>query len=85
MGQVKAIIIKYRTYYFFNDIINIEEFDLNWIKIDKKSYKDTDIWYIGYIIIKKIDHYENIYSVNPLYLIIGKVNGHIVEKMRVNI
>ena len=26
---------------------------------------------------KKIGDYENIYSVNPLYLIIGKVNGHI--------
>ena len=50
MGQVKTIIIKSRTYYFFNDVINIEEFDLNWIKIDKKSYKDIDIWYIGYII-----------------------------------
>ena len=49
MGQVKTIIIKSRTYYFFNDVINIEEFDLNWIKIDKKSNKDIDIWYIGYI------------------------------------
>ena len=43
-------------------------------------YKNVDIYYIGYIIIKKIDDYENIYSVNPLYLIIGIVDGFIEEK-----
>ena len=64
----------------FNDIINIQEFDSNLLKTDTKSYKDTDIYYIGYITIKKIDACENIYSVNPLYLIIGKVDGHIKEK-----
>ena len=80
MGKVKQIEIKNRTYYFYNDIINIEEFDSNLLRIDKKSYKDIDIYYIGYITIKKIDDCENIYSVNPLYLIIGKVDGHIEEK-----
>ena len=49
----------------------------NLLQIGKKSYKDIDIYYIGYIIIKKIGDYKNIYSVNPLYLIIGKVDGHI--------
>ena len=43
-------------------------------------YKDIDIYYIGCITIKKIGDNENIYSVNPLYLIIGKVDGHIEEK-----
>ena len=80
MGKAKQIEIKNRTYYFYNDIINIEEFDSNLLKIDKKSYKDIDIYYIGYITIKKIDDCENIYSVNPLYLITGKVDGHIEEK-----
>ena len=75
--KIKQIEIKNRTYYFYNDIINIEEFDSNLLKIDKKSYKDIDIYYIGYITIKKIGDCENIYSVNPLYLIIGKVDGHI--------
>ena len=42
-------------------------------------YKDIDIYYIGYITIKKIGDCENIYSVNPLYLVIGKVDGHIEE------
>ena len=80
MGNIKQINIKNRTYHFLNDIINIEEFDSNLLKIDKKSYKDIDIYYIGYITIKKIGDCENIYSVNPLYLIIGKVDGHIEEK-----
>ena len=60
----------------YNDIINIKEFDSSLLKIDKTSYKDIDIYYIGYIAIKNIDDCENIYNVNPLYLIIGKVDGH---------
>ena len=80
MGEVKQIEINNRTYYFYNDIINIEEFDSNLLKIDKKSYKDSDIYYIGYNTIKKIGDYENIYSVNLLYLIIGKVDRYIEEK-----
>ena len=40
-------------------------------------YKDIDIYYIGYITIKKIRDCEYIYSVNPLFLAIGKVDGHI--------
>ena len=85
MGKVKQTEIKIQSYYFYNDIINIEEFDSNLLRIDKKSYKDIDIYYIGYITIKKIDDCENIYSVNPLYLIIGKLDRHIEEKMGVNV
>ena len=50
------------------------------LKIDKKSYKDIGIYNIGYITIKKIDDYENIYSVNPLYLTIAHASGYIEEK-----
>ena len=77
MGNIKQINIKNRTYYFHNDIFNIEEFNSNLLKIDKKSYKYIDIYYIGYITIKKIGDCENIYSENSLYLIIDKANGHI--------
>ena len=49
-------------------------------KIDKKSYKDISIYNIGYITSKKIDDYENIYSVNPLYLTITHASGYIEEK-----
>ena len=50
------------------------------LKSDRKSYKDIGICNTGYIKIKKIDDCENIYSVNPLYLIIAHANGHIEEK-----
>ena len=80
MGVVKQIDIKNRTYYFYNDMINIKKFDSNLLKIDKKSYKDISIYNIGYITIKKIDDYENIYSVNPLYLTIAHASGYIEEK-----
>ena len=80
MGQDKQINIKNRTRYFSNKIINIEDFDSNLLKMDKKSYKNTHIYYTGYITIKKIDDYENICSINPLNLIIGKIDGFIEEE-----
>ena len=80
MGTVKQIDIKNRTYYFYNDMINIKKFDSNLLKIDKKSYKDIGIYNIGYITIKKIDDCENIYNVNPLYLIMAYANRYIEEK-----
>ena len=83
MGLVKQIDIKNRTYYFYNDMIDIKKFDSNLLKIDKKSYKDIGIYNIGYITVKKIDDYENIDSINPLYLIITHASGYIEEK-RVN-
>ena len=75
MGPVKQINIKNQTYYFYNDIIDLKNFKSNLKKIDKKSYNN-----IGYITIKKIDDWENIYSVNPLYLLIARTNGYIEEK-----
>ena len=56
MGNIKEINIKNRTYYFFNDMINIKDFDPNLLKIDKKSYKNIDIYYIGYITMKDSDY-----------------------------
>ena len=51
-GNIKQINIKNRTFYFFNDMINIKDFDLNLLKIEKNSYKDISIFNIGYIKIK---------------------------------
>ena len=79
MGNIKQINNKNRTCYFFNDMINIKDFDLGLIKIGKKSYKNIGIYYIGYITIKSISNYENINGVNSLYLIIGEVYGDIEE------
>ena len=80
MGTVKQINIKNRTYYFYNDIIDLKIFDGRLLKVNKKSYKNIGIYNIGYITIKKIDDCENIYSVNPLYLLINHANGYIEEK-----
>ena len=55
MGNLKEINIKIRTYYFFDDMIDIKNFDSNLLKINKKSYKNTDIYYIGYITTKDPD------------------------------
>ena len=55
MGNIKQIIIKNQTYYFFNDMINIEDFDSNLLKLDKKSYKNICIYHIVYITMKKTD------------------------------
>ena len=70
----KKINIKNRVYYFCDDMINIKNFHLSLLKIDKNLHKDIDIYYIGYIMIK------NIHSVNPLYLIINSATGHFKEK-----
>ena len=53
MGVVKQIDIKNRTYYFYNNIIDLKNFDARLLKIDKKSYKNINIYYIGYITINK--------------------------------
>ena len=52
MGNITEINIQDWAYYFFNDMITIEVFDSTLLKIDKKSYKNIDIYYIGYIIKK---------------------------------
>ena len=77
MGSIKEINIKYRTYYFYNDIIGIKTFDSKNLKLDKKTYKDLDIYNIGYVIIKTIGDCYDVNSVNPLYLRIDNASGYI--------
>ena len=79
MKTIKQINIKNRTYYLYNDIIDIKNFDSSMLKLDKKSYKDIVTYNIGYITIKKIGDYKNINSVNPLYLRIFQAGGYIEE------
>ena len=68
--------IKNRTYYFYNDLINIKDFDPKLLKLDKKSSMDLNIYYIGYVT-KKPEW--NVNSVNPLYLMINRIDGFIEE------
>ena len=80
MGEVEKINIKNQTYYFYSNVIDLKSFEPNFLKIDKKSNKNIDIYYIGYATIKKIDDYDSIYSVNPLYLRINHASGFIELK-----
>ena len=65
MGIIKRMNIKYRTYYFYDDTVNIKDFDPNLLKLDKKSFKNVGVYYIGYITKK-----SKINSVNPLILLV---------------
>ena len=69
--------IKNRTYYFYNDLINVLNFEASNLKLDKKTWKDIDIYYIGYVDKNPV---WNVNSVNPLYLIINRVYGYVSEK-----
>ena len=57
-------------------MINIKNLDQMLLKTDRKSYKNIGIYNTGYITIKKIDDCENIYSVNPLYLLLNHANRY---------
>ena len=63
-------------------MINLENFESNLLKIDKKLYKEIDIYYIGYITIKKFGDCENIHGINPLYLMIHSATGYLKKKKR---
>ena len=81
-NKIKDIDIKNHTYYLFNDIINVNNFDPNNNKIDEKSHKNILIYYIGYVMIKDLK-YIKLNTINPLYLIINKVNEYF-EKINGN-
>ena len=69
--------IKNRTYYFYNDLINIVNFEASNLKLDKKTSIGLDIYYNGYVD-KKPEWSVN--SVNPLYLMINRIDRFIEEK-----
>ena len=78
--EKSKINIKNQTYSFLDDMINMRNFHSNLLKIDKKPYEDIDIYYFGYITIKKFSDCENIHSVNPLCLTIHSAAGYFKEK-----
>ena len=74
---IKQLNIKNRTYYFYNDLINLDGFDADLLKLDKKGVMNINVYYIGYVTKKPA---YNIDSVNPLYLNIYTLDGFIEEK-----
>ena len=75
METIEQIDIKNRTYYFYDNIINLDAFDESRIRVDKKDFHGIDIYYLGYEHKKKISECNVINSVNPLYLRIINMNG----------
>ena len=73
---IRQLNIEGRAYYFYNDLINIRNFNSNNLKLDKKSVLDNDVYYIGYIT-KKTQW--NVNSVNPLHLVVNKIKRHFEE------
>ena len=61
---IRQLNIQDITCYFYNDLINIKNFNSNNLKLDKKSVLGNDVYYIGYITKKP---QWNFNSVNPLY------------------
>ena len=73
---IRQLNIKGRTYYFYNDLINIKKFNSNNLKLDKKSVLGNDVYYIGHISKKP---QWNVNSVNPLYLMINRIKDRFGE------
>ena len=77
MTTTNQLKIKNRTFHFYNDLINILNFEASSLKLDKKTSMGFDIYYIGYVD-KKSEW--NVNSVNPLYLMINRIAGFVDEK-----
>ena len=77
MGETKQIDIKNRSYYLYRNLSDLKNFDAEFIKIDKKSDKNIDIYYIGYRPFIKIGDYWSNFTVNPFFLDIAYASEHI--------
>ena len=78
MAITKQINIKNRTCYFYNHLIELINLDPNMLKLDKKTFKGINIYYIGYV--TKKEEYK-IDSVNPLYLLIYNIDVLLKKKV----
>ena len=73
---IRQLNIKERTYYFYNDLINIKNVNINDLKLDKKGVLGNDVYYVGYITKKP---QWDVNSANPLHLMINRIKGHFKE------
>ena len=77
MVTTKQLNIKNRLYYYWNDLINIKDFDPRLLRLDKSAFNNIPMYYIGYAT-KKSGYSIN--SANPLYVLIDEIDGFIEEK-----
>ena len=76
--NIKSLKIKNQSYYYWNDIVYIDDFDIKYLKMNKReSQVGIDIYYIGYVLYKP-EYIKN--SVVPLYLSVKRLLGS-VEKI----
>ena len=73
---IRQLNIEGRTYYFYNDLINIKNFNSNNLKLDKKNVLGNGVYCIGHITKKP---QWNVNTVNPLYLMSNRIKGHFEE------
>ena len=71
--------IKNRTYHFYNNLVNVLNFEASSLKLGQKTWKGIDIYYVGYVDKDKPSGWR-VNSVNPLYFLINKVYGYVSEK-----
>ena len=94
--KLKEIDIKNRTYYYCNDIIKIEGFDLDNILIDEKSYENILVYNISYKILidskplgirfDKIDGFIRVYDGTRFLVLFGsKKYDSIYNRVRYSI
>ena len=76
----KQLDIENRTYYFYNNLINVLNFEQGNLNIDKETWKDIDIYYIGYVDKNKPSDWK-VNSASLLYLIVNRVSCFAGEKM----
>ena len=84
MREIKKLKIINWTSYFYNDRIDLKNFDANLSTIDKKNYKDIDTGYIDYVTVKKIDDCINVKSPNPLYLMLDEWLVTLKKKFKIS-
>ena len=77
MGERKQIKIKNWSFYLYRNLIDLKHFEAEFLKIYRKSYKNIDIYYIGYSPFIKINDYWSNFTINPVYLDIAHASGYI--------
>ena len=69
---IKSLKVKNQSYYYWNDIIFIDDFSIKYFKIAKRESRiGIGIYYIGYVV-HKLEYDKN--SVKPL-VILDKIDG----------
>ena len=77
---VESLKIKSKSYYFWDDMVSLDDFDVKLVKVVRRELRiGVDIYYIGHV----LEPDDDIYSINPLYLIVRNLFGR-VEKIQVS-